>query len=81
MVRRDQYGYIKRPYYMAKPDPKPPGEHNKVESKTLHKLGKIPKLRAAGRAASAARKAFSGDNRRGRNSPFNCSGYCAFQHT
>ena len=56
MVGRDQYGYIKGPYYMIKPGPKPPGEHNKVESKMLHKLGGFPKLRAA---ASAARKAFS----------------------
>ena len=47
MVGRDQYGYIKGPYYMVKPGPKPPGEH-KVESKKLHKLGKFPKLRAAG---------------------------------
>ena len=52
MVGRDQYGYIKGPYYMAKPDPKPPGEHNKVESKKLHKLGRFPKLRAAGKAFS-----------------------------
>ena len=56
MVGRDQYGYIKGPYYMVKPGLMPPGEHNKVESKKLHKLGKFPKLRAAGRAAE---KAFS----------------------
>ena len=56
MVGRDQYGYIKGPYYMVKLGPMPPGEHNKVESKKLHNLGKFPKLRAAGRAA---RKAFS----------------------
>ena len=48
MVGRDQYGYIKGPYYMVKPGPMPPGEHNKVESKKLHKLGRFPKLRAAG---------------------------------
>ena len=41
---------------MVKPGLKPPGEHNKVESKKLHKLGRFPKLRAAGRTA---RKAFS----------------------
>ena len=45
MVGRDQYGYIKGPYYMVKPGPMPPGEHNKVESKILHKLGRFPKLR------------------------------------
>ena len=47
---------------MVKPGPKPPGEHNKVESKKLHKFGRFPKLRAAGRAAGAAGtagKAFS----------------------
>ena len=55
MVGRDQYGYIKGPYYMVKPSPMPPGEHNKVESKKLHKLGGFSKLCAAG----AARKAFS----------------------
>ena len=55
MVGRDQYGYIKRPYYMVKPGPMPPGEHNKVESKKLHKLGKFPKMRTAG----ATGKAFS----------------------
>ena len=38
---------------------KPPGEHNRVESKKLHKLGRFPKLRAAGRATGAAGKAFS----------------------
>ena len=59
MVGRDQYGYIKGPYYMAKPGTKPPGEHNKVESKKLHKLGRFPTLHAAGRAARAAGKAFS----------------------
>ena len=59
MVRRDQYGHIKGPYYMVKPGPKPPREHNKVESKKLHKLGKFPKLRAVGRAAGAAGEAFS----------------------
>ena len=48
MVGRDQYGYIKGPYYMVKPGPMPPGEHNKVESKKLHKLGRFPKLHAAG---------------------------------
>ena len=41
---------------MVKPGPMPPGEHNKVESKKLHKLGRFPKQRAAGRAASAAEK-------------------------
>ena len=56
MVGRDQYGYIKGPYYMVKPGPMPPGEHNKVESKKLHKLGRFPKLRAVERAAG---KAFS----------------------
>ena len=48
--------------YMVKPGPMPPGEHNKVESKKLHKLGRFPKLRAAGHAAGAAcaaGKAFS----------------------
>ena len=63
MVGRDQYGYIKGPYYMVKPGPKPPGEHNEVESKTLHKLGRFPKLRTVGRAtgrtAGAAGNAFS----------------------
>ena len=62
MVGRDQYGYIKGPYYMVKPGPKPPGEHNKVESKKLHELGRFPKLRAARRAAGATGavgKAFS----------------------
>ena len=59
MVGRDQCGYIKGPYYMVKPGPKPPGEHNKVEYKKLHKLGKFPELRAAGRAAGAAGKASS----------------------
>ena len=59
MVGRDQYGYIKGPYYMVKLGPKPPREHNKVESKKLHKLGRLPKLRVAGRAARAARKAIS----------------------
>ena len=54
MVGRDQYGYIKGPYYMVKPGPKPPGEHNKVESKKLHKLGRFPKLRAARKAFSQA---------------------------
>ena len=49
MVGRDQYGYLKGPYYIVKPGPMPPGEHNKVESKKLHKLGKFPKLRATGR--------------------------------
>ena len=39
MAGRDQYGYIKGPHYMVKPGPMPPGEHNKVESKKLHKLG------------------------------------------
>ena len=52
MVGRDQYGYIKGPYYMVKPGPKPPGEHNKVESKKLHKLDRFPNLRAAGKAFS-----------------------------
>ena len=38
MVGRDQYGYIKGPYYIV---PMPPGEHNKVEStKKHHKLGR-----------------------------------------
>ena len=46
-----QYGYTKGPYYMVKPGPMPPREHNKMESKKLHKLGTFPKLRAAGRAA------------------------------
>ena len=59
MVGRDQYGYIKGPYYMVKPGPMPPPENNKVESKKLHKLGRFPKLRAAGPAAGAAGKAFS----------------------
>ena len=45
MVGRDQYGYIKGPYYMVKPGPMPSGEHNKVESKKLHKLGRFPKRR------------------------------------
>ena len=49
MVGRDQYGYIKGSYYMVKPGPKPPGEHNKMESKTFHKLGRFPKLRARAR--------------------------------
>ena len=44
---------------MVKPDPMPPREHNKVESKKPHKLGRFPKLRVAGRAAGAAGKAFS----------------------
>ena len=44
---------------MVKLGPMPPGEHNKVESKNLHKLGRFPKLRAAGCAAGAAGKAFS----------------------
>ena len=43
---------------MVKPGPKPPEEHNKVESKKLHKLDRFPRLRAAG-PASAAREAFS----------------------
>ena len=55
MVGRDQYGYIKGPYYIVKPGPMPPGEHDKVECKTLHKLGGFPKLHAAG----AAQKPFS----------------------
>ena len=55
MVGRDQYDYIKGPYYMVKPGTMPPGEHNKVEYKKLQKLGRFPKLRAAG----AAGKAFS----------------------
>ena len=59
MVGRDQYGYIRGPYYTVKPGPKPPREHDKVESKKLHKLGRFPKLRVAVRAAGAARKAFS----------------------
>ena len=29
---------------MVKPGPMPPREHNKVESKKLHKLGRFPKL-------------------------------------
>ena len=37
---------------MVKPGPIAPGEHNKVESKKLHKLGRFPKLRAAGKAFS-----------------------------
>ena len=49
MVGRDQYGYIKGPYYV------PPGERNNVESKKIHKLGRFPKLRAT----CAAGKAFS----------------------
>ena len=49
MVGRDQYGYIKGPYYMVKPGPMPPGEHDKVESKKLHKLGSFPKLRRRAR--------------------------------
>ena len=61
MVGRDQYGYIKRPYYMVKTAPMPAREHNKVGSKKLHKLGGFPKLRAAGRAARATGKAFSQD--------------------
>ena len=55
MVGREQCGYIKGPCYMVQLGTKPPGEHNKVESKMLHKLGRFPKLRAA----RAARKAFS----------------------
>ena len=47
---------------MVKPGPKPPGEHNKVESKKLHKLGRFPNLRAAGRTA---RKAFSWEGAEG----------------
>ena len=39
---------------MVKPGPKPLGEHNKVESKNLHKLGRVPKRRAAGRAVGRA---------------------------
>ena len=34
------------------PIPFAPGEHNKVESKKLHKLGRFPKLRAAGKTFS-----------------------------
>ena len=45
MLGRDQYGYIKGPYYMVKPGPMPPGQHNKVESKKHHKLGRFPKRR------------------------------------
>ena len=41
---------------MVKAGPMPRGDHNKVESEKLHKLGRFPKLRAAGRAAG---KAFS----------------------
>ena len=52
MVGRDQYGYIKGPYYMVKPGPKLPGEHIKVESKKLHKLGRFPKLHAVGKQFS-----------------------------
>ena len=52
MVGRDHYGYIKGPYYMVKPGPIASGEHNKVESKKLHKLGRFPKLRAAEKAFS-----------------------------
>ena len=44
--------YASPPYYMGKPGPIAPGEHNKVESKTLHKLGRFPKLRTAGKAFS-----------------------------
>ena len=44
---------------MVKPGPMPPGEHNKVESIKPHKLGKFPKMRAAGRATIAAGKDFS----------------------
>ena len=55
MVGRDQYGYIKGPYYMVKPGPMPPGGHNKVESKKLYKSGRFPKLRAAGKAFSKPR--------------------------
>ena len=54
MVGRDQYGYKKGPYYMVKQGPMPPGEHNKVESKKLHKLGRFPNLRAAMRDAGNA---------------------------
>ena len=39
--------------------PHAPRVHNKVEIKKLHKLGRFPKLRAAGRAAGAAGKSFS----------------------
>ena len=52
MVGSDQYGYIKGPYYMVKPGPIAPGQHNKVESKKHHKLGRFPKLRAAGKVFS-----------------------------
>ena len=54
MVGRDQYGYIKGPYCMVEPGAKPPREHNKVESKKLHKLGRFPKLCPVGRAAGKA---------------------------
>ena len=43
----------------AKSGPKPPAEHNKVESKKVQKIGRFPKLRAAGSAAGGAKKAFS----------------------
>ena len=42
---------------MVKPGPMPPGEHNKVESKKLHKVGRFPKLRAARKAFSQAKRA------------------------
>ena len=45
----------KRAILYGKTGPQAPGEHNKVESKKLHKLGRFSKLRAAG----AAGKAFS----------------------
>ena len=51
MVERDQCGYIKGLCCMVKLGPMPCGEHNKVESKKLHKLGSFIKL-------CAARKAF-----------------------
>ena len=68
MVGRDQYGYKERPYYMVEPGAKPSGEHNILESKKPHKLGRFPKLHAAGRTAGAAGKAFSvGSSWRGGN--------------
>ena len=55
MVGRDQYDYIKGPYYMVKPGTMPPGQHNKVECKKFRKLGRSPKLRAAEKAFSRVR--------------------------
>ena len=36
-----QYGYIKGPYYMVKPGPMPPAEHNKVQSKKTPQIRQV----------------------------------------